>query len=295
MLETVRKHMTRYSSKIINLLIRMRDGEHVPQGAFSSELAKDLLEQLKSRGAVLLQRNKSRGVYYAPDPQKLLSACSEISPELSNLDAASRLAAGEEISRSESVEEFGDSKAGSNVNAYKGFSLISNERMTINYFGEEFTLMPTIGVHVIDWKGIWIPEDVTVIGVENSQCFYCLDWIKNLGLKGRFVILNRFPVCEEAKLWLESIPNRYIHFGDFDLGGVQIYESEFKRRLGERASFLLPDDIEERIRLKGNAALYTKQMKTQSGVTSPSGELNHLLEVIHSCQKGYEQEGYNLP
>lgn len=285
--------MIRYSGKVINLITRMRDGERVPQGAFSSEAAKELLEQLKSRGAVSLQRNKSRGVYYAPDASKLLSVCSEISPELSDLEAAARLAAGEEITRSESVEKFGDSKVGSNVNAYKGFTLISDQRMTINYYGEEFTLKPTIGVHVIDWKGIWIPEDVIVIGVENSQCFYCLDWIKNIGLKGRYVILNRFPVCEEAKLWLESIPNRYIHFGDFDLGGIQIYESEFKRRLGDRASFLLPDDIEERIRMKGNAALYTKQMKTQSGVTSPSGELNHLLEVIHSCQKVYEQEGYN--
>lgn len=285
--------MRRYSSKIINLIIKMRDGEKVPQGAFSSEVAKELLEQLKSRGAVLLQRSRSRGVYYAPDSQKLLCVCGEISPELSDLETAARLAAGEEISRSESVEKFGDSKAGCNVNAYKGFSLIANERMTINYYGEDFTLMPTIGVHIIDWKGIWIPEDAVVIGVENSECFYCLDWIRNLGLKGRFVILNRFPVCEEAKQWLESIPNRYVHFGDFDLGGVQIYESEYKRRLGDRASFLLPEDIYERIRTKGNARLYTKQMKTQSEVTSPSGELTHLLEVIHSCQKVYEQEGYN--
>lgn len=287
--------MAQYSSKLINLLIRLRDGEKIPHGAFSSEAAGILLGQLKSRGAILLLRNRSRGYYYAPDSEKFKTACGEISPVLSDLNKASCLAAGEKMSRSDSVEAFGDSKEGCNENPYKGFSLIANEKMTVHYLNREYIIEPTFGIHVIEWRNLRIPENVTVIGVENSECFYCLNWLKNTGLTGRFIIINRFPVCEEAKLWLESIPNKYIHFGDFDLGGVQIYESEYKRRLGDKASFLIPDDIETRLRTKGNSQLYSKQMKTQSKVISPSGELTRLLEIIHSSQKVYEQEGYNTP
>lgn len=80
--------------------------------------------------------------------------------------------------------------------------------------------------------------------------------------------MNRFPVSEEGKRWLEDIPNRVLYFGDFDLAGIRIYETEFKRRLGNRVSFLVPSDISERIRLNGNPALYTEQInKGFSGLT----------------------------
>ena len=106
-------------------------------------------------------------------------------------------------------------------------------------------------------------------------------------------ILCRFPICEEAKLWLETVPNRILYFGDFDLAGIRIYETEFKKRLGRKISFIVPDDLEERIRRGGNPGLYTRQVNEGFATTSStSRELSLLVGMLHRMQSAYEQEGY---
>ena len=103
----------------------------------------------------------------------------------------------------------------------------------------------------------------------------------------------RFPICEEGKLWLEFIPNRILYFGDFDLAGIRIYETEFKRRLGDRISFIIPPDIEYRMKQAGNPSLYSKQVNEGfANLKSFSKELTNLISLIHHLQSTYEQEGY---
>ena len=87
------------------------------------------------------------------------------------------------------------------------------------------------------------------------------------------------------------IPNRYIHFGDFDLAGVHIYLSEFYAHLGDRASFLVPSDIEKRL-AKGNASLYDQQYAKFKNMKVTDARLQPLVDMIHHYRKGYEQEGY---
>ena len=282
-----------YSVRTLQTLIRLRDGGAVNKSDFTTEQLKSLLNELLPKMALQLERHKTHGAYRATDREKFLAACAEISPELCNLEAALQLAEGEEMDRSERIRAFRDSKAGGIDKSYKGFTLIASEKMIIRCGGEDCVISPKLGVHVIDRDTLDVPVGIPIVSVENSECFYCLDWLKHFPQLGPCIILNRFPESNESKLWLESIPNKYYHFGDFDLGGISIYETEYKKRLRKRATFLIPDDIEQRIRKHGNPRLYSKQIQKFRTLRSTSGELTDLLKLIHSAQMVYEQEGYN--
>lgn len=286
--------------KTILLLQRLRDGESVRTGELASAQQKAIIDFLmKRRGVIFSRIGKSRGSYSVTDSSLFQELCSQYDPTLKDLDAAARLVAGEVESRAEKVALFGNSKQDGADRTMKGFTILADRMTDVHYQGRGYVIGPKAGLHVIDRKGLVLPESATVVIVENAECLYDLRWIANVGLsekEGPYVILCRFPICEEAKLWLESLKNRILYFGDFDLAGIRIYETEFKRRMRDRISFILPSDLEVRIRKGGNPALYTKQVNEGfASVSSLSGELNELVTLLHSIQSGYEQEGYCLP
>ena len=290
----------KYQYSILNILKRLRDGESVNAGEIRSAALKKIINSLLESGDISFSRKgRSRGYYTAPSKERFTEACATLDPSLVDLDLVIRFQEGEIASRAEKVEAFGDSKFGGADRVVKGFNIVSDRRLTVSYLGDYFSIGPKTGLHVIDWRGITPPADATIVVVENSECFYDLRWIHNSGLEydeGPYIIMSRFPSCEGAKLFLESIPNKLLYFGDFDLAGVGIYEAEFKRRLGNRIKFIVPSDLEERIVRNGNPSLYTKQLNSNFGVvTSPSNELTTLLDLLHRFQSCYEQEGYCLP
>lgn len=289
-----------YSAKNIRTLIRLRDGEPVNEGEVSSKQLKEIIRFLCERRAVSFSRKGTlRGAYSAPDRTRFVEACGLVDPVLSDLESALRLTEENVLSRAEKVGLFGNSKQNGADRTVKGFTLLADRPVSVTCLGEEYRIGPKAGLHVADRSALYLQREATVVVVENAECLYDLRWIPNVGLKaedGPYVVLCRFPVCEEAKLWLEGIPNRILYFGDFDLAGVRIYESEFKRRLGDRISFIVPDDLEERIRRSGNPLLYDKQVNAEfAAVKSPSGELDGLVAMLHRLQSSYEQEGYCLP
>lgn len=71
----------------------------------------------------------------------------------------------------------------------------------------------------------------------------------------------------DLRTWLQTIPNQYVHFGDFDLAGFHIFLTEFQKHLGTRASFLIPQDIELRIK-HGSAERYNDQYQKFCHLTS---------------------------
>ena len=289
----------RITDKTVRLLKRLLSGETVNAGEFASDQQKELVGFLQQmRGITFKGIGRSRGSYYVSDKGLFQELCSQYDPVLKDLEAAARLAKGEVTSRAEKVTLFGDSKQDGADRTVRGFTILANRDVIVHYLGRKFPIGPLAGLHVVDWNKLVIPEGATVIIVENAECLYDLRWIPNVGLNaddGPFIILCRFPFCEEAKRWLEAITNRIRYFGDYDLAGIRIYETEFKRRLGNRISFIVPKDLERRIRKSGNSALYSKQTNAMSSTNSPSGELANLLTLLHNLQSCYEQEGYILP
>lgn len=291
----------KYSVKTIQLLQRLREGERLSQGDLGSAQVKSIVRELQNIGAVVFSRtSRSRGVFFVTDRVFFTEACSRIDSTLADLDSALRLVEGEISSRAEKVALFGNSKQEGADRTVKGFTLLADRSVSVKYFGEDFKVCPQAGLHITNRKELTIPIDAQVFVVENPECFYDLRWFENVGSLPdmdvpRFVMC-RYPVSEEGKLWLESIPNHVYYFGDFDLAGIRIYETEFKRRLNDKVSLIIPSDLEERVRNAGNPQLYTKHVNSGFvSVSSKSPDVIALIELLHNLQSGYEQEGYCMP
>ena len=134
-------------------------------------------------------------------------------------------------------------------------------------------------------------DDIIIIYVENFTSFRQIERYTYMFEPGRYLFVSRLLSSNAFKDWLKGIPNRYIHFGDFDLAGIGIY-LHFYDEIGQRASFLVPDDIEERIVGQGNSTLYYSQEEKCRNMKVTDKRVQPLVDMIKKFRMGYEQEGY---
>ena len=201
-------------------------------------------------------------------------------------------------SRAQMVEAMGDSKY-HHIRTFRGFLVNSYSPMEASLNGQALLVHPMEGsmTFINAPESFEIPEDVLIVGMENAENFMLLRKQKylfdSLYPNKRILFVSRYPqnALSDLREWLLRIPNHYIHFGDFDLAGIHIYLSEFYAYLGDRASFLIPGDIEERLR-EGNAGLYDQQYEKFKDVTVSDARVQPLVDMIHCYCRGYEQEGY---
>ena len=167
---------------------------------------------------------------------------------------------------------------------------------------DPFPISPQEGcfLFVSDWRIFTIPEDVTIIGIENMENFrkvrqqrlFFDEYLHKHSLSQKVLFVSRYPQSTDLREWLASIPNLYIHFGDFDLAGIHIFLSEFQKHLGiGRTSLLIPEDISSRLSY-GSARRYNEQYARYKDIKSDRIEIQQLIDLIHHERKGYDQEGY---
>ena len=184
----------------------------------------------------------------------------------------------------------------------EGFPVNSYERVECFLGGDSFPVNPQEGsfLFVSDWKKFTIPEDVVVIGVENMENFRMIrrqrrffeEYLHTHGLSDKVLFVSRYPQSTDLRRWLCTIPNHYLHFGDFDLAGINIFLFEFQQYLGkERSSYLIPADIESRLK-SGSRKRYDEQYYRFKDIKSDACELQQLIDLIHHERKTYDQEGY---
>ena len=118
------------------------------------------------------------------------------------------------------------------------------------------------------------------------------NYLRAHALPTKTLFVSRYPQSNDLRKWLTGIPNRYLHFGDFDLAGIHIFLTEFERHIGtERASFLIPSDIDDRLK-SGSSQRYDEQHALFKEMQTDVRELGQLITLIHQERKGYDQEGY---
>lgn len=260
-----------------------------------SKLSKRLLAELLDEGLLQVITRGSRKAYRAGDIEALKRF-------LIDKDENYRILEIEEAdSRSAMAVETGNSKLAT-VRSCPGFPINSYEPIECSLNGKRFVVNPQEGsfVFITDWKNFRIPDDIIVIGIENMENFRMIrrqkafidEYLHKHELPPKVLFASRYPQSSDLRKWLSAIPNRYLHFGDFDLAGVRIFLSEFLKYLGaERASFLIPDDISSRLR-QGSSKRYDEQYPRFKDVSSDNRELKQLIDLINKERKGYDQEGY---
>ena len=184
------------------------------------------------------------------------------------------------------------------VRSCPGFPINCYEPIACRLNGSPWMVDPLEGsfLFVADWKTFVIPEDVIVVGIENMENFRKIRqqralFSSELGLH-RLLFVSRYPQSTDLRSWLCSIPNHYIHFGDFDLAGINTFLTEFHAHLGERSSFLIPKDIEQRLANNGTEQRYNAQYQKFKNLTTHIPALQNLIDAINKYRRGYDQEGY---
>ena len=255
-----------------------------------SKLSGKMLDELMAEGLLSVVAHGSRKSYRARDIEALKRFFIDKDESYRMLDVNAS------NSRTSMAAETGNSKL-MKVRSCPGFPVNSYEPIMCMLNNKEIVVNPIEGsfLFVTDWKTFSIPEDVIVVGVENMENFRMIRQQRQLFEseigKHRFLFVSRYPQSTDLRSWLQSIPNRYIHFGDFDLAGIHIFMTEFHQYLGERSSFFIPSDIEKRLRI-GSQKRYDSQLSKFGNLKSDDRKIQSLINLINKFHRCYDQEGY---
>ena len=281
---------------LIQAFASFREGETVPFSRFPADCAEEMLSEGGVASIVRGSRKSLKVVSRAAFDVYLLSKGLRPEKLEETIDVLSNAA-----SRAEQVQLVGDSKAVS-VRSCPGFPVNIISPLSVRLGERKILLCPTPGtfLYISDFLQFRIPSDVIVVGVENMENFRLPErqtavWEQirdQFGGAQPLLLVSRYPQSRDLVTWLKRISNPYVHFGDFDLAGVHIYLSEFYARLGDRASFFVPEDVEERLATSGSRVRYEIQFPRFGKMDIPDLRVKPLVDMLHHFQKGYDQEGY---
>lgn len=255
-----------------------------------SRISRKMLEELMDEGLLSVVTRGSRKSYRARDIEALKRFLIDKDESYRMLDINAS------DSRASMAAETGNSKL-VKVRSCPGFPVNTFEPITCKLNAIDIVINPVEGsfLFITDWKVFSIPEDVVVVGVENMENFRMIRqqralFESEIG-KHRFLFVSRYPQSTDLRSWLQSIPNRYVHFGDFDLAGIHIFLTEFHQYLGDLSSFFIPSDIEKRL-AKGSNARYNEQYEKYHKLHCDINKIQNLIDLINKYHRGYDQEGY---
>ena len=276
------------SKNQIQQLQRLLRGETI---AWSS-LNTDMRNTLIGEDLIIIKTNRSRKSIYVPNAEALKMFLEQHFEELRGMDWRSEDFS-TAISRSELAANSGNSKT-KEIRSCPGFMVNSYDPVYAKLNGKDIVIAPQEGtmLFVADWDQFEIPKEVLVVGIENMENFRRIREQRHLFPTDRPILfVSRYPQSTDLRNWLQNISNDYLHFGDFDLAGMRIFETEFHKFLGSRASFFIPADIETRISTGSTERYNTQYAKFKSYIPKDT-RLLALSEMINHYHRCYDQEGY---
>ncbi|WP_276500692.1 DUF7281 domain-containing protein [Terrimonas pollutisoli] len=274
---------------IAEKLILMQTGEKIP----FSKLKHVIFDSMIENGILKKQiQGRSKTLVYLTDRNKLI-AYLQNHFGIDNLENYIAGLQRTDLSRSEAVDISSNSKVKS-IRTFKGFLVNSYHPVECILNSKQIIIQPQEGVFtfIYDFENFLPCYDITIVGIENPENFRHIQKHSKLFDKIQPLFVSRYPQSKDLVRWLQKIPNGYLHFGDFDFAGLNIYVNEFKKYLHEKASFFVPPDIEKILAAKGNRENYNKQTIQFDRNTVKEESVLFLLDLIEKYKKGLEQEIY---
>lgn len=279
--------------RLIDNLEKLLRGETLPY----SSLAKSMSDSLLREGLLTIEFHGTKRLLRMPSKDALMAALPRFNEALTDIDTAKRILTGDD-SRAAQAGLSGNSKIRSKRSC-PGFLVNSFSPLQCTLGGVPFSVNPPEGsaVYIADWESFVPPAAALIVGVENMENFLMIrrqrELIESFPFNGETDILfaARYALSSDLADWLRMIPNRYLHFGDFDLAGIEIFLSQFLPAVGDRGSFLIPSDIETRIS-HGSRHRYDEQYSRYANLTTTDPDLTRLIGIIHRHRRAYDQEGY---
>lgn len=272
---------------IAEKLLQLSQGESIPSSAAKHTVIEDLILEgiIERKGRIqktlLVPNNKALHTY-------LQNKCS-----INDLQQYIQVSKKQEVTRTELVAATSDSKY-SGVRSFKGFLVNCYFPIQAKLDGKQITLKPVDGTFqfIYDYEKFTLSPDITIVGIENPSNFRHIDKQKYLFNDIKPLFVSRYPQNQSKDLikWLQTIPNNYFHFGDFDFAGIGIYLNEYKKYLVDKASFFVPDNIDELLKEFGNKKRYDQQKINFDSKKISEAKLLKLIDTIHKRRKGLDQE-----
>ena len=272
---------------IAEKLLRLLQGERLP----SSMVKHMVIEELVQEG-IIERTGRIQKSIHIPD-NKSFNHYLQHKLGINSLEKYIEVCRKETVLRNELAAVASDSKLKA-VRTFKGFLVNSYDAIQAGLNGEQVTFNFTDGVFqfIYDFESFVPPQAVTIVGVENPENFRLIARQKYLFEHIQPLFVSRYPQSQGRDLikWLCAIPNHYLHFGDFDFAGIGIYLNEFKKHLGEKATFFIPRNIEQIIAESGNRDRYDQQKINFAAETVQEEQLLYLIKLIHQHKRGADQE-----
>ena len=272
---------------IAEKLLQLSQGESIPSSLAKHSLIDDLVLEgiIERKGRIkktlILSNNKALHTYL------------QNNYSINDLQQYIQISNKENVLRSELIAVSSNSKL-VKVRTFKGFLVNCYSPIHATLDGKKIIINPVNGTFqfIYDFEKFILSPDITIIGIENPENFRHIDRQKYLFKDIRPLFVSRYPQNQSKDLikWLQSIPNNYLHFGDFDFAGIGIYLNEFNKHLAERTNFFVPDDIERLIEDFGNKKRYDEQKINFKIKSIQQEKLLQLIDIIHKYRKGLDQE-----
>jgi len=270
-------------------LILLQNGEKIP----ASKMKNSIVNEMFENGILGKQiQGRSKSLIYLSDKQKLNNFIQNhygISDLKNYVDALKN----DNLTRADAIAVSSDSKL-TKIRTFKGFLINCYNPIQAMINEKSIVLNPTEGTFqfIYDFESFTISKNITIVGIENPENFRYIEKQKYLFENINPLFVSRYPQNQSKDLlkWLQKIPNDYLHFGDFDFAGIGIYLNEYKKYLGEKAQFFIPENIEYLFKNYGNKKLYDNQKNNFDIETISEINLLNLIEIIHKHKKGLEQE-----
>ena len=272
---------------IAEKLMDMQMGEKIP----FSKLKHSTVEAMVENGILKKQIiGRSKALLYLTDINKL-DAFLKNHFGIHDLENYVAGLLREDLTRADAIDIASNSKLKS-IRTFKGFLINCFQPIECKLNGRDLVIQPREGTFtfIYDFENFFPANNITMVGIENPSNFRHIQQQKKLFANIQPLFVSRYPHSKDLVKWLQTIPNLYLHFGDFDFAGLNIYINEFKKHLHDKASFYLPPDIETVLSTKGNRDIYNKQtiQFDRNVITEPA--ILTLLEIIEKYKKGLEQE-----
>ncbi len=276
------------SLKIAKILVRLENGETIP----ASSAKNKLIDELVNENIILKSGKHKKTLQLINNEQLRVYISNQL--QINNLEAYISLLEKKESSRADFVKITTNSKK-SKQRVFKGFLVNSYSPINTILNNQTFVINPIDGsfVFIYDFENFIIDPYITIVGVENSENFRQIQKQKYLFKEINPLFISRYPQNQNKDFikWMKSIPNKYLHYGDFDMAGIGIYLNEYKKHLNERASFFIPSRIETFIKSEYASRERYDNQKINFNVSNiEEPELQNLVRVIERERKGLDQE-----
>jgi hypothetical protein len=272
---------------IAEKLIAMLNGEKIP----FSKVKHSVVDSMIDNGILKKQiQGRSKALIYLTN-RNGLSAYLKNHFGIDDLEAYVEGFQRADLSRADAIEIASNSKLKS-IRTFKGFLVNCFQSVECILNKRQITIEPQEGAFtfIYDYEHFFPSDKITIVGIENPENFRNIQKQKKLFENIQPLFISRYPQTKDLVRWLQKIPNNYLHFGDFDFSGLNIYFNEYKKHLKDKANFFLPPDIERLLESRGNRDNYNNQAILFDRNQIKEENVLALLKLIEKYRKGLEQE-----